>query len=239
LLVFLVVSGSVQVKEIHIAVASNFTDTMKEIAQRFEAKSGDKVILTFGSTGKLYAQIRNGAPYDAFFAADIKRPKRLEKESVALPGSRFTYAIGKVVLWSLKPNVVDANGRVLKTGDFRHLALANPKFAPYGKAAEQIMQKRGVWKALQSRLVMGQNISQAFQFVYSGSATMGFVAYSQIKNLDNSSRGSLWEPPQSLYTTIEQQAVLLKNNATAKKFLDFTKNKKAQKIIQKYGYDTP
>ena len=235
----MVLGGQVPKEEIHIAVASNFSDTMKDIARRFEAKSGHKVILAFGSTGKLYTQIKHGAPFDAFFAADIKRPRLLEEEGVAQADSRFTYAVGKVVLWSPKPDVVDANGRVLKTGNFRYLAMANPKLAPYGKAAEQVMRKRGVWEALQDRLVKGENIGQAFQFVYSGNAELGFVAYSQVKSLKNSNMGSLWVPPQSLYSVIEQQAVLLNDNATAKEFLAFTKAKEAQKIIQKYGYDTP
>lgn len=239
MLVFLLTGGSVPAKEIHIAVASNFTHTMKEIAQRYEAKSGVKVTLVFGSTGKLYAQIRNGAPFDAFFAADVKRPERLDNDGIALPGSRFTYAVGKIVLWSPKPDIVDTDGRVLKTGNFRHLALANPIFAPYGQAAEQIMQKRGVWETLQNRLVMGENISQAFHFVYSGAANLGFVAYSQVKCLDNSEKGSFWIPPQSLYDPIEQQAVLLKDNAATREFLAFIKSKKARKIIQKFGYDTP
>lgn len=239
MLIPLVLGGQLPGKQIHIAVASNFTNAMKEIAQSFETKSGDKVILTFGSTGKLYTQIKNGAPYDAFFSADIKRPKLLEEEGVALPGSRFTYATGKIVLWSPKPGVVDTNGSVLKKGNFRYLAIAKPKLAPYGKAAKQVMQNLGVWGALQDRLAKGENIGQAFQYVYSGNAELGFVAYSQIKSLKTPNTGSLWEPPQDLYNPIKQQAVLLKDNTAAKQFLAFIKSKKARQIIQKYGYDTP
>jgi len=222
--------------EIQIAVASNFTGAIKEIAQAFEKKTGHQVTLVFGSTGKHYTQIKNGAPFEAFFAADIKRPKLLEEEGVAQPGSRFTYAIGTVVLWSPDPAVVDAKGEVLSAGQFRHLALANPKHAPYGKAAEQVMKAKGAWETLQGRLVRGENIGQTYQFVKSGNAELGFVALSQIKKPGEAINGSYWEPPQSLYDPIEQQAVLLKDNAIAREFLRFTKSEPTRKIIQGYGY---
>ena len=224
--------------EIKIAVASNFSNTIKSIAELFEKSTEHKLTLVFGSTGKHYAQIKNGAPFELFFAADTKRPKLLEDESIAKSGSRFTYAIGKVVLWSPNPSTVDTNGTVLNSNNFRYLSLANPKLAPYGKAAEQVMKKKGIWNTLRSRMVRGENIGQAFQFVNSGNAQLGFVAYSQIKQPNNTIKGSFWKPPQSSYSPIEQQAVLLKENSVAQQFLNFVKSKEVQKIIQSHGYDT-
>ncbi len=224
---------------IHVAVASNFTHTIKMLAGQFEASSGHKVTLSFGSTGKHYAQIKNGAPFDAFFAADVKRPQLLDEEGVALPGSRFTYAIGKIVLWSPKRSIVDAQGKVLEEGTFRHLAIASPKLAPYGKAARQVLQGRGIWEALQDRMVRGENIGQTFQFVKSGNAELGFVALSQIKHPAHTIEGSLWEVPQSLYSPIEQQAVLLRESDAARAFLTFVKSDESLEIIRRFGYATP
>jgi molybdate transport system substrate-binding protein len=231
--------GPAGAEPIRVAVASNFTHAMQDIATRFEQQSGHRVVLAFGSTGKHYAQIKNGAPFEAFFAADVRRPRLLEEEDIALPGSRFTYAIGKVVLWSPDPAVVDARGRVLDEGTFRHLAMANPRLAPYGRAAQQIMQAKGVWKALRGRIVRGENIAQPYQFVKSGNAQLGFVAYAQIKRPGERIHGSYWEPPRSLYEPIEQQAVLLQNNSVARQFLDYIRGPQAQKVIRDYGYDTP
>jgi molybdate transport system substrate-binding protein len=232
-------AGQTLADEIRVAVASNFTDTIKDIAGLFEKKTGHQVALAFGSTGKHYAQIKNGAPFEAFFAADIRRPRLLEEAGFAQPGSRFTYAVGKVVLWSPDPAGVDAEGKVLSTGNFRHLALANPKLAPYGKAAEQVMRAHGVWDELQGRMVRGENIGQTFQFVKSGNAELGFVAYSQIKRPGAAIKGSFWEPPHLLYSPIEQQAVLLRDNTVAHEFLDFLKGEQAREIIQGYGYNAP
>jgi len=232
-------SGQSIAEEIQIAAASNFANTIISIAQRFEINTGHKVTLIFGSTGKHYAQIKNGAPFDVFFAADIKRPELLEKEGIALAGSRFTYAIGKLVLWSPTPNYVDSSGKVLEQMEFRHLAIANPKLAPYGKAAVEILQARGIWNAIKGRTVRGENISQAFQFVNSHNAELGFVAYSQIKHPGHPSAGSWWEIPQSLYTPIEQQAVLLKQNKAARDFLSFIKSDESLEIIRSFGYGTP
>ncbi len=231
--------GQAQADEIHVAVASNFSDAIRDLTRVFEQQTGHRITLVFGSTGKHYAQIRNSAPFDAFFAADVRRPKLLEEAGIARPGSRFTYAIGKVVLWSPDPERVDGHGRVLSTGDFRHLALANPKLAPYGRAAAQVMRALGVWDALQGRMVRGENIGQTFQFVKTGNAELGFVAYAQIRRPGASIKGSLWRPPQSLYSPIEQQAVLLKDSRAARRFLSFVKSGKAREIIQGYGYDTP
>lgn len=232
-------AGKTMADEIRVAVASNFTDAIKSIAERFEANTGQKVRLIFGSTGKHYAQIKNGAPFDVFFAADIKRPKLLEEEGVALPESRFTYAFGKVILWSPKAGYVDSEGNVLEQRKFRYLALANPKLAPYGKAAQEALQARGVWDALKGNTVRGENIGQTFQFVKSGNAELGFVAYSQVKRPGHPIGGSWWEVPQALYTPIEQQAVLLKENDAARAFLSFVKSDESLEIIRGFGYGTP
>jgi len=225
--------------EIRVPAASNFAGAITTIAERFEANTGHKVTLIFGSTGKHYAQIKNGAPFDAFFAADVQRPELLEKEGMAVPGSRFTYAVGKVVLWSPRTGYVDPEGRVLEHGDFRYLAIANPKLAPYGRAAREVLQARGLWSGLGGRLVRGENISQTFQFVKSGNAELAFVAYSQVNRPNQPIEGSFWEVPQALYTPIEQQAVLLKDNAVARAFLSFARSDEASKIIHEYGYGTP
>ena len=197
--------------EIRVAVASNFTRAMTDLAHRFETNTGDKVNLVFGSTGKHYAQIINGAPFDAFFAADSKRPSRLEEQAYAVAGSRFTYATGKLILWSPKAGNVGPAAKVLTDGNFYYLAIANPKLAPYGRAAKEVLQSRGLWQAMQGKTVRGENIGQAFQFVKSGNAELGFIAYSQVKLPGQPVTGSYWLVPQELYTPIEQQAVLLKN----------------------------
>jgi len=225
--------------EIRVAVASNFRPAMQAIAKRFESRTGHKVILIFGSTGKQFAQIQHGAPFDAFFAADSQRPTQLEQDGVAVAGTRFTYAIGKLVLWSPVADYVDAAGNVLKTGDFKHLAIASPELAPYGKAAQQVLQARGLWEPLASRLVRGENIVQAFQFVTSGSAELGFVAYAQIKQRGKPLVGSYWDIPQSLYSPIEQQAVLLRDSEPARDFMQFIQSWEALKIIGASGYTAP
>ena len=231
--------GQAVADEIRVAVASNFADAARSISRRFESGTGHKVKLIFGSTGKHYAQIKNGAPFDAYFAADVRRAKLLDEEGVAIPGSRFTYAVGKVVLWSPKAGYVDSEGRVLAGETFRHLAIGNPKLAPYGKAAWEILNARGIWNAIQGRMVRGENIGQTFQFVRSGNAELGFVAYSQVKRPGHPIAGSFWEPPQSLYSPIEQQAVLLKDNNAARAFLSFVKGDEALAIICDFGYGTP
>ena len=225
--------------EIRIAVASNFRPAMQAIARQFETQTGHEVILIFGSTGKQFAQIQHGAPFDAFFAADSQRPTQLEQDGLAVAGTRFTYAVGKLVLWSPVAGYVDSVGDVLKTGDFKHLAIASPELAPYGQAAQQVLQARGLWEPLASRLVRGENIAQAFQFVTSGSAELGFVAYAQIKQPGKPLKGSYWDIPQSLYSPIEQQAVLLRDSEPARAFLQFTQSWEALKIIGAFGYTTP
>jgi len=228
--------GQLMAGEIRIAVASNFSGAIKLISQRFEADTGHRVKLSFGSTGKHYAQIINGAPFHAFFAADSKRPQLLEQQGRIIPGSRFTYAIGKLVLWSPKPGYVDPDLKILEHGRFRYLALANPKLAPYGKAAQEILQGKKLWNQLRKQMVRGENIGQTFQFVKSGNAELGFVAHSQVKHPGQPTIGSIWVMPQSLYTPITQQAVLLQDSPTAREFMQFIRSQQSLEIIQAYGY---
>jgi len=231
--------------ELKVAVASNFYPTMKLIAKHFELKtdgsSGQqhKVILIPGSSGKHYAQIINGAPFDVFFSADIDRARMLEQEGRVVAGTRFTYALGKLILWSSLDNYVDSKGEVLNRKDFRYLAIANPKLAPYGKSAEEVLRSLKLWENLQGRLVRGENIAQTFQFISSGNAKLGFVAYSQIMNPGLSIDGSIWEVPQSIYKPIEQQAVLLKDSYIGREFLSFVKSDESLSIIYESGYGLP
>ena len=239
LLASLFLSGNLKAEEIHIAVASNFAATMRVLAERFEEQTGHSVVLLPGSTGKHYAQIMHGAPFDAFFAADAERPALLEADGRIMPGSRFTYAIGKLVLWSPDPGLVDSNGAVLDSGSFRRLAIANPRLAPYGRAAMQALESRGLRESLQSKLVRGENISQAFQFVASGNAELGFVALSQLMQTGRHGKGSWWQVPEHLYTPIEQQAVLLSDSTAALELVSFMKSKPAHALISGFGYGIP
>ena len=231
--------------ELKVAVASNFYPTMKLIAKHFELKtdgsSGQqhKVILIPGSSGRHYAQIINGAPFDVFFSADIDRARLLEQEGRAIAGTRFTYALGKLILWSSIDNYVDSKGEVLNKKDFRYLAIANPKLAPYGKSAEEALRSLKLWTNLKKRLVQGENIAQTFQFISTGNAKLGFVAYSQIMNPGLSIDGSFWEVPQSIYKPIEQQAVLLKDSYIGREFLSFVKSDESLSIIYESGYGLP
>ncbi len=225
--------------ELRVAVASNFVDTLKQLAARFEQTSVHKLVISQGSTGKHYAQIRNGAPFHMFFAADSRRPSLLEQEGLAISGSRFTYAHGSLVLWSLKPNYVDNAGKILHTGKFRHLAIANPRLAPYGQAAQAVLQSLGLWQTIRHRVVRGENVNQAFHFVMSGNAELGFVARSQLSKLTERTQGSLWLIDPSLYPKIEQQAVLLTNDEAAQQFTDFIKSTEGRTIIKRHGYDVP
>lgn len=226
-------------EEIHIAAASNFSGALKEISKHFEAQTGHTVILSFGSSGRHYAQIINAAPFDIYFSADVKRPALLDEKGLIQAGSRFTYAIGKLVLWSPQKNQIEQNGRILYQDSFRHLAIANPKLAPYGRAAQQVLTQYNLWTKLRQRMVRGENIGQTFQFVKSGNAQLGLVAYSQIKTPGKTIEGSYWLVPESLYEPIKQQAVLLKNNNTARAFLDYIKQDEALTIIRAFGYGLP
>jgi molybdate transport system substrate-binding protein len=225
--------------EARVAAASNFRGAIEALAARFEAETTHEITLIFGSTGKHYAQIMNGAPFDAFFAADVRRPQLLEAGGMAVPGSRFTYAVGRLVLWSPADGYVDAGGRVLAHGDFRHLAIANPVLAPYGRAAREVLQAYGLWKSLAGRLVQGENIAQTFQFVASGNAELGFIAASQTRRPNSALGGSFWDVPEALYDPIEQQAVLLTDNEAARAFLQFTRNDAALEIMRRFGYNRP
>ena len=225
--------------EIRVAVASNFVGAMKILASEFEVNTEHRVILIPGSTGKHYAQIVHGAPFDLFFAADAKRPELLDTQGLIESSSRFTYAIGKLVLWSGSEGVIDPKGEVITGNDFRYLAIANPKLAPYGMAAEEVIRAKGVWSVIQGKLVRGENIAQTYQFVDSGNAELGFVSYSQIIKSGEVTKSSYWIVPESLYSSIEQQAVLLTNNESSRAFLIYVKSDEALEIIQSFGYGTP
>jgi len=240
LIVFLLIPWqSLIADEFRVAVASNFTGTMKLLVAQFEQQSGHKVILASGSTGKHFAQISNGAPFDAFFAADVHRLALLEKNGLTKPGTRFTYAIGRLALWSPENNVVDQAGKILHSANFKRLAIANPKLAPYGKAAQQVLQAKGLWAQLNGRIVRGENIAQTFQFVMSGNTQLGFVALSQIQQMNSDTMGSYWIVEPSLYEPIEQQAVLLKDKPAARLFMEFVKSDDGRAIIKHSGYDVP
>ncbi len=235
-----VVTGWAQADEVQVAVAANFTAPMQQIAALFEKDTGHKATLAFGATGKFYAQIINGAPFEILLSADDETPAKLEKEGFGIPGSRFTYAIGTLVLWSANPALVDAKGEILKTGDFKHLALANPKTASYGTAAVEAMTKLGLLPTLQSRFVQGENIAQTHQFILTGNAELGFVALSQVFKDGKITGGSAWIVPAHLYQQIQQDAVLLakgKEKAAASTLLAYLKSDKARAIIKSYGYE--
>ena len=233
-------SSGVLADEVQVAVAANFTAPMQRIAAQFEKDSGHQASLAFGATGKFYAQIANGAPFEVLLAADDETPAKLEKEGLGVAGSRFTYAGGKLVLWSANADLVDGSGAVLKTGTFKHLSLANPKAAPYGAAAIEAMTKLKVLAELQPRIVQGENISQAHQFVVSGNAELGFVALSQVYKDGKLTSGSMWAVPANLYAPILQDAVLLakgRDKPAAVALLAYLKGDKARAIIKSYGYE--
>lgn len=233
-----VAGTAVQAAEVQVAVAANFTAPMQKIAPLFEADTGHKARLAFGSTGRFYAQIRNGAPFDVLLAADDETPTRLEREGQG--GGRFTYAIGKLVLWSKQPTLVDDKGDVLRSGRFDKLALADPRLAPYGAAAIETMTKLGVIDALRPKFVQGENIAQTWQFVATENAQLGFVALSQVWADGKLKEGSAWLVPATLYTPIRQDAILLnrgKDKAAAKALLQYLRGDKARAIIQSYGYE--
>ena len=236
LFILLGVAGECAADEIRVAVATNFAGAMEALGARFQATSGHAVLLSSGSTGGHYAQIKNGAPFEAFFSADTERPRLLESEGVAVPGSRFLYAVGRVALWSKRPGYVDAGGKVLETGDFLHLAIANPDLAPYGAAAREVLAARGIWDRLQSRLVMGQDIGQAYSFVQTGNAELGFVAWAQLKRPNAQIEGSYWLVPDALHRPIEQEAVLLRDVPAARALIEFIKGPEGREIIRSYGY---
>lgn len=236
----LLLSISAHAETVNVAVAANFAGPMERIAPEFEKASGHKAVIAYGTVGKFYAQIKNGAPFDVLVSADDETPTRLEKDGLAVPGSRFTYAVGKLVLWSAKPGQVDDKGEVLKRGDFQHLAIANPKVAVYGAAAVEAMTKLGVYASLESKIVLGENITQAYQFAATGNADLGFVALSQIYKDGQFAPGSHWLVPPSLYPPLRQDAALLtrgKGNPAADALLAYLKSEAARKVIRAYGYE--
>jgi molybdate transport system substrate-binding protein len=220
-----------------VAVAANFTEPAKEIATAFKAATGHNAILSFGSSGQFYAQMARGAPFELFLSADADRPKKAEQDGLGITGTRFTYAIGRLVLYSKTAGLVDDRGAVLKTSKFQKLSIADPVAAPYGVAAVATMNKLGVYNSLKPKIVMGTSITQAYQFVETGAAELGFVAYSQVINVPG---GSRWLVPATFHAPIDQQAILLytgQNSVAAKAFLTFLKSPASLAIIKKYGYE--
>ncbi|CAN5413649.1 molybdate ABC transporter substrate-binding protein [soil metagenome] len=226
--------------EVQVAVAANFTAPMKAIAADFEKDTGHKAALSFGATGKFYAQIKSGAPFEVFLAADDETPLKLEKERDTVPASRFTYATGKLALWSATPVFVDDKGEVLKRGGFAHIAIAAPKLAPYGAAAIEAMTNLGVWPALEAKTVQGESIGQAFSFVSTGNAELGFVALSQVYEGGKFKSGSGWIVPANLYSPLRQDAVQLakgKDNKAATALMAYLRSDKARAVIRSFGYE--
>jgi len=239
LLCALVGSGTARADEVHVAVAANFAGPLARIAEGFSATTGHKLQVSAGATGKFYAQIVAGAPFEVLIAADDETPKKLIAEGHAVAGTNFTYAIGKLVLWSAQPGFVDDQGAVLTSGKFAHLAIANPKIAPYGQAAMEVLNARGLTDVVAPRLVTAESIAQAYQFVATGNAELGFVALAQVAVPGKPSGGSSWLVPQSLYGEIRQDAVLLKageKNPAAIALLAYLKSAPAKSVIQAFGY---
>lgn len=231
----LALAGAARAGEVRVAVASNFVRPLEHLAEGFAASSGHTLKVSSGATGKFYAQIVAGAPFEVLLAADDETPRRLVAAGRAVEGSAFTYASGRLVLWSATPGLVDAEAAVLGSGRFAHLAIANPKVAPYGAAAMQVLQARGLAAALAPKLVTGESIAQAYQFVATGNAELGFVARSQVM----SAGGSQWHVPAALHDPIRQDAVLLepgKGNPAAAALLAYLKGEPARRVIESFGY---
>lgn len=240
LIAALFVAATAYADEVQVAVAANFTAPMKEIAADFEKATGHKAVLAFGSTGKFYAQIKNNAPFEILLAADDETPTKLGKEGAAVAASQFTYAKGKLVLWSAKAAIVDDKGEVLKKGGFDHIALASPKLAPYGAAAVEAMKALGLHDALAPKFVTAENIGQTYQFVKSGNALLGFVALSQVTKDNQITEGSAWVVPANLYTPIKQDAIVLekgKGKPAAEALMKYLQSDVAIKVIRSYGYE--
>lgn len=224
--------------EVHVAVAANFAAPMQKITPMFQAETGHKVILSFGSTGKFYAQIKNGAPFDVLLAADDETPARLEREG--LGNNRYTYSVGRLALWSKQVGLIDERGDVLKSAKIERLAMADPKLAPYGAAAMETLEKLGMLQALRPKLVLGENIGQTYQFVATGNATLGLVAMSQVYVDGRLKEGSAWLVPASLHDPIRQDAILLsrgKDKPAAAALMDYLRSDKARAVILMHGYE--
>lgn len=230
----------VQAAEVQVAVASNFTAPMQKIASMFEQDTGHKAVLSFGSTGRFYAQVRHGAPFDVLLAADDETPRKLVEDGLAVKGTSFSYAKGRLVLWSAQPGFVDGSPTVLRSGRFDKLAIAEPRLAPYGRAAMETLAALRIADAAEPRLVRGENISQAYQFVATRNAQLGFVALSQVMQDGRIAQGSYWIVPGSMYTAILQDAVILtrgKDNPAAVALADYLRSDKARGVIRGYGYE--
>jgi molybdate transport system substrate-binding protein len=235
----LVLSSITWAQEVQVAVAANFAAPMKQIAAGFEQALGYKTALSFGATGNFYAQIKNGAPFDIFISADQTTATKLANEREAVSETQFTYAIGTLVLWSATPNLVDADGTVLKPGHFTHIAIASPSQAPYGAAATEVLKSLHLLEALTPKIVQGESIGQTYSFVATGNAELGFVALSQVWDKDKIKSGSGWIVPNNLYTPLRQDAILLmhgKDNPAAIALLAYLKTEAAKKIIRSFGY---
>jgi molybdate transport system substrate-binding protein len=232
-------------EELNVAVAANFLGTLQQLAPEFQQASGHRLVISSGSSGQLYAQIKQGAPYDVFLSADSDRPKLLESEGLGVAGSRFTYAIGTLVLWSARPGYVDSAGKVLHSGQVRLIAIADPKNAPYGLAAQQVLTALGVWDDFNRdhKIAMAENINQAWQFAATGNAELAFIARSQINAANSDGKtlaGSWWEPPQSEYTEIDQDGIVLTHSgkrAAAEAFMRWLRgDSQAIALITAAGY---
>jgi len=234
----LLLAGAVNADPVRIAVAANFAGVAQELGRRFAADTGHVPTFVFGSTGKHYAQIVNGAPFDMFLAADAERPRLLEQQRLIVAGTRFTYAVGHIVLWSAREDYVDDAGAILADGTFRRLAVAEPDLAPYGRAARQALTALGHWQRLVPRIVRGKNVSQAFGFVSTGNAELGIVAASQVAAREGDSPGSVWVIPLDLYEPIEQQAVLLRDGRAGRSFIAFLHSAAARALIRAHGYES-
>jgi molybdate transport system substrate-binding protein len=235
----LVVAHGAHAAEVQVAVAANFTAPMQKIAALFEQDTGHKAVLSFGATGKFYAQIANGAPFGVLLAADDTTPEKIGKEGLGDGATRFTYAIGQLVLWSKQPGYVDAEGKVLAKSDWKHIAIANPKLAPYGLAAMQTLDKLGLTAQVQPRVVTGENIGQTYQFAASGNAPLGFVALSQVMEDGKLREGSAWVVPAGMHEPIRQDAIVLKpgqGHEAAAALMQYLRGDKARAIIKSYGY---
>lgn len=236
----LALSAAAQAEVVQIAVAANFTAPARALAEIFARTTGHEAKLSFGATGAFYTQIKNGAPFDILLAADDERPIRLEKEGDTVPGSRFTYAIGQLVLWSAKPGLVDGEGAVLKGGNFNKIAIANPKLAPYGAAAVETMDKLGLAAALTPKLVTGESIGQTYNFIATGNAELGFVALAQVLDGGKLKSGSMWVVPAKYHAPIIQDAAILKRaaaNPAAKAWMALMRSPNTQDFIRSYGYE--
>jgi molybdate transport system substrate-binding protein len=206
-----VMAGPLYTAELHVAVAANFAGPLQKLAPMFEHASGHQLLISPGSSGALYTQIRQGAPFDVFLSADTEKPQLLEQQGLTVAGSRFIYAIGTLVLWSARPELIDPDGKILRGQGYKLIGIANPQTAPYGSAAQQVLTKLGVWDRLNQdhRIVLGENITQAWQFAATGNVDLSFVALSQVLGADGKIAGSSWIVPQTLYDRIDQAAVII------------------------------